>query len=160
MPASCCFNVPSRSGRPARFLISFSAFFRRLDRDEFRVAWEPRGETWTDDAIGDLCAEYDLIHCVDPFEARSSYGKIKYWRLHGRGAYSYRYPDVQQFFVQSRRATVPAVCWRTKALLPSELYAGMAKSSCLTCHPRSMLYRLFNANSWRLGTRGNDCSFC
>ena len=41
----------------------------------------------------ELCAEYDLIHCVDPFEAVSVHGDMRYWRLHGRGSYSYRYTD-------------------------------------------------------------------
>jgi uncharacterized protein YecE (DUF72 family) len=40
-----------------------------------------------------LCAEYGLIHCVDPFEAESVHGEMRYWRLHGRGSYSYRYTD-------------------------------------------------------------------
>lgn len=30
----------------------------------------------------ELCADYDLIHCVDPFEARSFHGGPSYWRLH------------------------------------------------------------------------------
>ena len=33
----------------------------------------------------DFCAEYDLLHCVDPFETTSVHGDITYWRLHGRG---------------------------------------------------------------------------
>lgn len=74
-------------------LINFSAFFRQVNREGIRLAWEPRGEAWTADVVRDLCAEYDLIHCVDPFESTSVYGDVRYWRLHGRGAYSYRYTD-------------------------------------------------------------------
>jgi uncharacterized protein YecE (DUF72 family) len=43
--------------------------------------------------VQDLCAEHDLLHCVDPFEMKSVHGDIRYWRLHGRGSYSYRYTD-------------------------------------------------------------------
>jgi uncharacterized protein YecE (DUF72 family) len=43
--------------------------------------------------VRDLCAEYDLIHCVDPFDAVSVHGDLRYWRLHGLGSYSYRYTD-------------------------------------------------------------------
>jgi uncharacterized protein YecE (DUF72 family) len=66
-----------------------SAFFR-MERDGFR---EPRGEAWTEDVVRELCAEHQLIHCVDPFEAESVHGDMRYWRLHGRGSYSYRYTD-------------------------------------------------------------------
>ena len=48
---------------------NFSAFFRRMDRHGFHLAWEPRGEGWTEEIVGDLCAEYNLIHCVDPFRS-------------------------------------------------------------------------------------------
>ena len=87
------FQCPKSFLPTTENLINFSVFFRHLDRDGFRLAWEPRGEAWTDDIVNDLCAEYDLIHCVDPFEARSVHGEVKYWRLHGRGSYSYRYTD-------------------------------------------------------------------
>ena len=66
-------------------------FFQKLGPQPFRIAWEPRGP-WPSDLIRDLCAEYSLIHCVDPLMNRSVYGSI-YWRLHGRGSYSYRYTD-------------------------------------------------------------------
>ena len=87
------FQCPKSFLPTSENLINFSAFFRQLDRDQFRLAWEPRGEAWTDDIVRELCAEYDLIHCVDTFEARSLHGAVKYWRLHGRGFYSYRYTD-------------------------------------------------------------------
>jgi uncharacterized protein YecE (DUF72 family) len=56
------------------------------------MAWEPRGR-WPPDLVRDLCATHDLIHCVNPFVDRSVYGDTIYWRLHGKGAYSYRYTD-------------------------------------------------------------------
>jgi uncharacterized protein YecE (DUF72 family) len=87
------FQCPKSFLPTSENLINFSAFFRQFDRDAFRVAWEPRGETWTDDLVQELCTEYELIHCVDPFEASSVHGAVKYWRLHGRGSYSYRYTD-------------------------------------------------------------------
>ena len=87
------FQCPKSFMPTSENLINFSAFFRELDRSGLLLAWEPRGDAWTDDIIKDLCAEYDLIHCVDPFESRSVHGPLKYWRLHGRGSYSYRYTD-------------------------------------------------------------------
>ena len=87
------FQCPKSFFPTSENLINFSAFFRRVERGSFRLAWEPRGEAWTEDVVRELCAEYDLIHCVDPFEAVSVHGDMRYWRLHGRGSYSYRYTD-------------------------------------------------------------------
>ena len=87
------FQCPKSFLPTSENLVNFSAFFRRLNRHGFRLAWEPRGEAWTEDIVKELCAEYDLIHCVDPFDANSVHGDLGYWRLHGRGSYSYRYTD-------------------------------------------------------------------
>ena len=87
------FQCPKSFLPTSANLINFSAFFRRVNRDGFRLAWEPRGEACTEDVVRDLCAEYELIHCVDPFEATSVHGDMRYWRLHGRGSYAYRYTD-------------------------------------------------------------------
>jgi uncharacterized protein YecE (DUF72 family) len=40
-----------------------------------------------------LCQELDLVHCTDPFVAESLHGSFRYYRLHGRGGYRYRYTD-------------------------------------------------------------------
>jgi uncharacterized protein YecE (DUF72 family) len=71
---------------------NFSTFFRKVGRQSFRMAWEPRGP-WPSELVYELCAEHRLIHCVDPFVNRSVYGDPLYWRLHGKGTYSYRYTD-------------------------------------------------------------------
>jgi uncharacterized protein YecE (DUF72 family) len=71
---------------------NLSRFFEKIGPQPFRLAWEPRGP-WPCEVIRDLCAQHKLIHCVDPLVARSVYGDIVYWRLHGTGSYSYRYTD-------------------------------------------------------------------
>jgi uncharacterized protein YecE (DUF72 family) len=71
---------------------NLSRFFRRIGSQPFRLAWEPRGP-WPCEVIHDLCAQHRLIHCVDPLMSRSIDGDIVYWRLHGKGSYSYRYTD-------------------------------------------------------------------
>ncbi len=43
--------------------------------------------------MAELCAELNLLHCVDPFESSSVYGEVVYWRLHGRGGYFYTYTE-------------------------------------------------------------------
>lgn len=65
-------------------------FFSSIEREEFTFCWEPRGK-WNEREIESLCKELDLIHVVDLFQARSTYGRIGYYRLHGRGGYKYKY---------------------------------------------------------------------
>ena len=101
------FQCPKSFLPTSANLINFSAFFRRLGRDNFRLAWEPRGEAWTEDVVRELCAEHNLIHCVDPFEARSVHGDIRYWRMHGRGSYSYRYTDTDLKALKQMLGTQP-----------------------------------------------------
>ena len=72
---------------------NLTAFFRHIDRSYYTLAWEPRGNDWRPDLIRDLCAENDLVHCVDPFQSDSVYGNCFYWRLHGRTGYQYRYTE-------------------------------------------------------------------
>lgn len=66
-------------------------FFREIDRGHHTLAWEPRGDEWRPGLIRELCAESNLIHCVDPFKSEATYGDALYWRLHGRTGYRYRY---------------------------------------------------------------------
>ena len=67
-------------------------FFERVDRDPFLFAWEPRG-AWPDAWIGKLCEDLDLLHCVDPLKNRALYGKVIYYRLHGRTGYRYTHTE-------------------------------------------------------------------
>lgn len=94
------FQCPKSFLPTSENLINCSAFFRRVNREAFRLAFEPRGEAWTEDIVREFCAEYDLVHCVDPFEATAVHGDSRYWRLHGRGSYAYRYTDADLIRLQ------------------------------------------------------------
>ena len=78
-------------------------FFDWAERDEITFLWEPRG--WPPDLVKELCAELDLVHCVDPFIDEQVYGDIVYWRLHGRPAYQYRYHYTDADLVQLKSIT-------------------------------------------------------
>jgi uncharacterized protein YecE (DUF72 family) len=84
---------------PASFLPTrenvrnLNAFFQEIERDGRILAWEPRGDDWTDALVREVCARNQLVHCVDPFDRESVSGESIYWRLHGRGSYRYRYTD-------------------------------------------------------------------
>ena len=48
---------------------------------------------WRFELIRDLCAENNVVHCVDPFKAEPVYCDAFYWRLHGNTGYLYRYTE-------------------------------------------------------------------
>lgn len=86
------FQCPASFQPTAENLRNLRTFFREVDRGTHRLAWEPRGP-WPPELVHELCAEFELLHCVDPFTGASTYGRTVYWRLHGRGGYSYVYTD-------------------------------------------------------------------
>jgi uncharacterized protein YecE (DUF72 family) len=87
------FQCP-KSFLPSRENVrNFSTFFREVERSGRIFAWEPRGENWSTEVVRELCAESDLVHCVDPFQSEPAYGRELYWRLHGRTGYRYRYTE-------------------------------------------------------------------
>jgi uncharacterized protein YecE (DUF72 family) len=65
-------------------------FFRTIDRRDYTLCWEPRGE-WQDKDIRRVCSDLDLVHCVDPFKSKPVHGRARYFRLHGRPGYNLRY---------------------------------------------------------------------
>ncbi|HHT9117126.1 MAG TPA: DUF72 domain-containing protein [Candidatus Hypogeohydataceae bacterium YC38] len=65
-------------------------FFRAVSRSGFLFVWEPRGE-WQPEEVKRLCEELDLLHGLDPFKAKPLHGRLKYFRLHGKTDYTYRF---------------------------------------------------------------------
>jgi len=84
------FQCPARFTPTAEHIANLRTFFRRIARQRFRFAWEPRG-AWEAKTVARLCQELDLIHAVDPFKASPAWGTLNYFRLHGRTGYRYRY---------------------------------------------------------------------
>ena len=77
------------------------SFFRTMNRRDYLLVWEVRGD-WPEQKIEDLCRELDLIHGVDPFQARQLCGSIHYFRLHGKGGYRYHYTDQDLFWLKDQ----------------------------------------------------------
>jgi uncharacterized protein YecE (DUF72 family) len=69
-------------------------FFKRMTPHPFTLIWEPRGK-WEGREVKRVCAELDLIPCLDPFEETSIQGDLLYTRLHGREGYRYTYPEIE-----------------------------------------------------------------
>ncbi len=74
-------------------------FLVEVDREDFLLAWEPRG-AWREEParVQALCEEFGLVHCTDPFQwLPVSGGSLTYLRLHGappgQKMYRYTYTD-------------------------------------------------------------------
>ena len=69
-------------------IANLTSFVQWAHRDGIKLAWEPRGKSWTDDLVRRLCRELSLTHVVDPFERRPMRGRPPYFRLRSRGGAS------------------------------------------------------------------------
>lgn len=86
------FRTPSAFKPTPENIENLRRFFGRLDRRDYLLAWEPRGN-WPAETLAMVCAELDLTHVVDPFVARSRYSRRRYFRLNGMGEEKRRYTD-------------------------------------------------------------------
>ena len=86
------FQCPASFQASRSNIENLCRFFQKIGPQPFRMAWEPRGP-WPAEVVRDLCAQYRLIHCVDPLVRAPDREGSTYWRLHGKGSYSYRYTD-------------------------------------------------------------------
>jgi uncharacterized protein YecE (DUF72 family) len=84
------FQCPSSFGPVGENKENLRTFFRKINRRNYTLVWEPRG-SWEGEEIKGLCRELDLVHCVDPFKTRPVYGTMNYFRLHGKPGYNLRY---------------------------------------------------------------------
>ncbi len=84
------FQCPASFRPTPRNIKNMEEFFSRAERGGMLFGWEPRGE-WGREEIEGLCRSLDLLHVVDPFKTQALYGAIRYFRLHGKGGYRYRY---------------------------------------------------------------------
>jgi len=84
------FQCPASFEPTDKNIRNLRRFFSSIGSDRYIFAWEPRGR-WGEREVRTLCQELNLVHCVDPFKSKPTYGTIRYYRLHGIGGYRYRY---------------------------------------------------------------------
>jgi uncharacterized protein YecE (DUF72 family) len=84
------FQCPTSFKPEKKNIENLRKFFKKAREKNFIYAWEPRGK-WDLNLIKKLCQELNLIHCVDPFKQKPVWGKINYFRLHGKPGYNLRY---------------------------------------------------------------------
>ncbi|NIR30524.1 MAG: DUF72 domain-containing protein [Gammaproteobacteria bacterium] len=85
------FQTPRRFQPTHESVRRLTRFFERIERDGRRMVFEPRGDRWSDDVVRALVQDLDIVHGVDPFLRRPVGRGLRYFRLHGRPAYHYRY---------------------------------------------------------------------
>ena len=86
------FQCPPRFTPTPEHVENLRRFSRSIERGEFILGWEPRGE-WPPNLIGKLCKELDLVHVVDPLTQVPQREGLRYFRLHGVTGYRYLHTD-------------------------------------------------------------------
>ena len=84
------FQTPSSFEQKRENIKNMEEFFKKIKRDSFILGWEVRGR-WQKEVVKKICQKLNLVHVVDPFKEKSLFGEINYFRLHGKGGYSYKY---------------------------------------------------------------------
>ncbi|MCC6020900.1 MAG: DUF72 domain-containing protein [Thermoproteaceae archaeon] len=92
-PEVLVFQTPP-SLRPEPYIRDFFASVA----GSFRIAWEPRGETYRDPRLIEGVAELGVIIVVDPLRRSPLQQDVHYFRLHGLGGreVNYRYKYTQE----------------------------------------------------------------
>lgn len=95
------FQCPASFTPSGENIENMRKFFEKIERNDFILGWEPRGEGWNDKIVERLCEDLSLVHVVDPFQRKSVAGGINYFRLHGVGGARYRFKDEDFEFLLS-----------------------------------------------------------
>ncbi len=95
------FQCPASFRPTSENKANMRRFFENIERRAYIFVWEPRGK-WSGDEIREICEQLDLIHCVDPIKSQPVWGELKYFRLHGKTGYRYKYTDEELKELRSR----------------------------------------------------------
>jgi uncharacterized protein YecE (DUF72 family) len=87
------FQCPASFRQNTENIENLENFFSGIKRGKLNFAWEPRGDSWSDKTITDLCKKLKLWHVVDPFKRRTITPDKCYFRLHGRTGWRYKYEE-------------------------------------------------------------------
>jgi uncharacterized protein YecE (DUF72 family) len=74
------FATPSQIGPSRRGREALRRFFGAVERGGLRFVWEPHGP-WAETELAQLCADLNLVRCVDPLRDPVPPGPVAYTRL-------------------------------------------------------------------------------
>lgn len=87
------FQCPASFKQTPENISNLKNFFSSAAVEKFNFCWEPRGN-WDARMVKKICGEIDLWHVVDPFAQKTVTPKNRYYRLHGRNGWRYKYENV------------------------------------------------------------------
>jgi uncharacterized protein YecE (DUF72 family) len=87
------FQCPASFRQNGENIANLEKFFSTVKRGKLNFCWEPRGATWNDTTVKDICKALKLWHVVDPFVRRTLTPDKCYFRLHGRTGWRYKYEE-------------------------------------------------------------------
>lgn len=93
------FQTPKSFKESKKNIENMKEFFNSID--DYTFVWEARD--WSGEVVKSICAELNLVHCVDPFVADPLYGNISYFRLHGshKKMYKHKYGQDELFWLKN-----------------------------------------------------------
>ena len=95
------FQLPPSFCPSHQNLDNMENFFKYIEREELKLGIELRCEEWRG-KIREICERFGLFHVVDPFTWEKEWGKLNYFRLHGKGNYKYRFKDEDLSFLVNK----------------------------------------------------------
>ena len=96
------FQSPASFRPTDEHIENLQTFFGRIERPkEIRLMWEPRGP-WPEQQVARLCAEFALVHVVDPFVTDAQTHSPTYFRLHGVPGSRHTYSDDELRWLMTR----------------------------------------------------------
>jgi uncharacterized protein YecE (DUF72 family) len=87
------FQCPASFRQNGENIAHLENFFSTVKRGKLNFCWEPRGASWNDKIVKDICKDLKLWHVVDPFVRRTLTPDKCYFRLHGRTGWRYKYEE-------------------------------------------------------------------
>lgn len=97
------FQCPPNFKQTEQSIKNLTQFFRSIDPENFILAIEFRAD-WQPKTIKQLCAQFHLVHIMDPFKELPGTEGLRYFRLHGSPPgpkmYRYRYSDADLQFLK------------------------------------------------------------
>ncbi|MCI4434589.1 MAG: DUF72 domain-containing protein [Thermoplasmata archaeon] len=95
------FQTPPSFSENDENIKNIYEFFKRYRKNNIIYGWENRGK-WNSDTLKEIFESLGIIHVVDPFFSESITKEMRYFRLHGKGGYSYSYTNDDLMYLKGK----------------------------------------------------------